>query len=426
MEKEYLSTIWPILYFEADWPQQMHNFAFGIQLIKADKSFLENIWGIYSDVYSTNNRGCDDIRNYTDWFLAMHRPEVAEHVPVNEIGMSFLDRFESAIVDSFLMCLRIVRSTASICPFKFRAEIHEDSIEINTNVDLYGINSDMPPVYSPETFEVGDLKLITDLWSAIIELRKLDYWKEEIGKEEFFSKIDKIATEGFIKEWVDLGKSRPRFSELSKEKQKQSIERINIFAKLLIKDGHEWFNESYKDYFRKGFVERQEEVFSNRTRIGRALNIFSEGLGLPTLHSFLSMCLVLETLFTIGEAEILHKLATRAAKIIEKEISLDRRKEIGLDQRKDIYKCVKKVYDERSKIVHGEKLIDVVNPEILKNAFTLARLSIQSILLKDELLRLYSHPGTTDKPLKGSRKKEKNSAYENIRDFFLDLDLEGK
>jgi len=359
------------------------------------------------------------MRYNTDWFLAMYRPEVTEHVPVNEIGISFVDSLQRAIVESFLMCLRLVRSTAAICPFQFPAEIREDSIvNVDTSDDFYGINSEKPPVYLEETFEVDDLRLLMSLWSALIKLRKLGHWCELINKEEFFATLDRIATERSPEKFVDFIMSHHYFSGLSKEEQKQQRKQWLTSAKDAISKGDEWLMTYYKDCFQEAFREKQDEVFSNRTRIGRALNLFYEGLDLPTLHSFLSMCLVLETLYTIGEGEILHKLAVRTAKVVGKDQTLD--------QRKDIYKRIKKVYTARSDIVHGEKLIDVVGPEVLKDAFTLARRSLQSVLLSDELSRLYSSPGTTDRPLKGKRKKEKDTAYKAIRDFFLDLDLDVK
>ena len=77
------------------------------------------------------------------------------------------------------------------CPFEFPAEIHEDSIvDVDTTDDFCGINSDKPLVYLPETLEIGDLQLLTDLWSAIIKLRKLDSWKKLINTEEFFADCD--------------------------------------------------------------------------------------------------------------------------------------------------------------------------------------------------------------------------------------------
>jgi hypothetical protein len=132
MEKEYSSTTWPVLYFEADWPSKSYNFDLGVQLIKADKTTLAEITEYYSSGYNncwlSNIQGADNMRNNTDWFLAMHRPELNEHISVNEICMSFVDKLQEAIKKSFLMTLQLVRSTAAICPFEFPAEIRGDSI----------------------------------------------------------------------------------------------------------------------------------------------------------------------------------------------------------------------------------------------------------------------------------------------------------
>ena len=176
------------------------------------------------------------------------------------------------------------------------------------------------------------------------------------------------------------------------------------------------WHEFYSECFRKAFKAEEDETFSNRTRIGRALNLFYEGLLLPKLHAFLSMCLVLETLFTIGKGETVYKFAVRLAKIVGHNQNLV--------ERRVIYKRAKKVYDERSDIVHGEKLIEAVDTEILKDAFALARSSLQRILQNPELLELYSHPGTTDKKLKGNGKgKIKEDAHKALSDYFLNLDL---
>ena len=421
MEKENLSTIWPILYFKADWPSKSYSFDLGVQVIKADKTTLEEITelNIDNNCWLSNIEGADNMRYNTDWFLAVHRPEVTEHISVSEIGVSFVDSLHRAIVESFLMCLQLVRSTAAICPFEFPAEICEDSIvDVDTSSDFYGINSDKPHVYSKETFEVGDLQLLTFLWSALIKLRKFDFWKELINKEEFFAACDKKAGEDAMKELVEFLMSHPSYADVSEQERKRAREQWTSSVKEAKNKGDEWWKEFYKKSFPKVFSEKQEEVFSSRTRIGRALNLFYEGLDLPLLHSFLSMCLVLETLYTIGEGEILHKLAVRTAKIVGKDQTLE--------QRKDIYRRTKKVYAARSDIVHGEKLIDVVDPEVLKDAFTLARHSLQSILLSDHLSILYSSPGTTDRLLKGKRKRQKDTSYKAIRDFFLDLDLDAK
>jgi len=409
MEKENLSTIWPILYFEADWPSKSYNFDLGVQLIKADKTLLEEITDLDSDYFRNNIDAAFNTRDNTQWFLAMHRPEITEHISVNEIGMSFVDSLQENIKKSFLMTMQLVRSTAAICPFDFPAEIQEDSIgEVDTNMFIWGLpSSDKPDVYLPEIFGISDLQLITDLWSAIIKLRKLDYWASQISKEEFFADLDKKAGEGAVKKFVDMIMSHSAYLEFPEEERKQHKEKWTVLTKEAINKGEEFLKEFYKDSFRKVFLEKQEEVFSNRTRIGRALNLFFEGLHLPLQHSFLSMCLVLETIFTVEEAEITYQFATRLANITGKTF----------EQRKDIFKRARKVYRERSNIVHGRKSIETVEPNILKDAFFFARQSLQHILLDDTLMKLYSDPITSDKT------KDPDKAIKAIKDYFRDLDL---
>lgn len=406
--KEYLSTIWPVLYFEADWPSKSYPFDLGVQLIKADKTLLEEITERGdNNCWLSNNRGADDMRNNTDWFLAMRHPQVHEHVPVNEIGMSFVDSLQAAIIEPFLMTLQLVRSTAAICPFKFPAEIREDSIiDVDTTDDFYWINSDKPTVYLSETFKIGDLQLIADLWSAIIKLRKLDYWTNLIFKEEFFAGLDKKAGEDTTKRVVEFLVSHPSYLDLSEEERKQHKEKWTSSIKKA-KDKGEWWQEYYKESFKKEFSERQEEMFSNRTRIGRALYLFCKGLHLPFQHSFLSMCLVLETMFTVEKTEITYQFATRLANITGKTFK----------ERKGIFERARKVYNERSNIVHGRKSIEPDESDILKDAFFFARQILQHILLDDTLMKLYSDPITSDKT------KDPDEAVKAIKEYFRDLDL---
>lgn len=407
MEKENLSKIWPVLYFKADWPSKSYNFDLGIQLIKVAKNTLEEITSIDNDCWPSNINGSVDMRNNTDWFLAMHCPEITEHVSVNKIGMSFVDSLQKAIVESFLMCLQLVRSTGAICPFEFPAEIRDDSIvDVNTTDDFYGINSDKPPIYRAETFEIGDLQLLTDLWSALIKLRKLDLLVELFNKEEFFAECDKAAGEDATKRMVDFIMSHPYYLDFSEKERKQHKEEWASSIEDSEDKGEGW-QEYYKESFQKIFLEKQEEVFSNRTRIGRALNLFFEGLRLPLQHSFLSMCLVLETIFTVEETEITYQFATRLANITGKTF----------EQRKDIFERARKVYRERSNIVHGRKSIETVEPDALKDGFHFARHSLQRILLDSKLLALYSDPITIDKI------RISDKTVEAIRNYFRDLDL---
>jgi hypothetical protein len=106
-------------------------------------------------------------------------------------------------------------------------------------------------------------------------------------------------------------------------------------------------------------------------------------------------------LFTIDRGETTHKLTTRLAKII------GRRGKDGKEERKELYKRAKNIYEERGNIVHGTKLIDPENNDVLKDTFFFARRGLQCILLDIKLMSLYSATGGNA-----------------IRDYFLDLDLQ--
>lgn len=182
---------------------------------------------------------------------------------------------------------------------------------------------------------------------------------------------------------------------------------MDCFSKELLVKGDNFIDELYKENLEKVFLQKQKEAFSNRTRIGRSLNLFFEGLHLPLQHSFLSMCLMLETIFTVEETEITYQFATRLANITGKTF----------DQRKDIFERARTVYKERSNIVHGRKSIETVEPAILKDAFFFARQSLQHILKDDTLMKLYSDPITSDE------KKDTRKAVKAIKEYFRDLDL---
>ena len=226
----------------------------------------------------------------------------------------------------------------------------------------------------------------------------MDHWSTLVYKEEFFAACDKKAGEEAKEEMIKFLMSNPAYLEISEEDRKRWT---LSFSEM------EWGKEYYKESFQKIFLEKQEEVFSNRTRIGRALNLFFKGIQLPLLHSFLSMCLTLETLFTVEEAEITYQFATRLANITGKT----------LEQRKEIFEKARIVYRERSNIVHGKKTIETVESDTLKDAFIFARQSLQHILLDSKLLALYSDPITIDKT------KISDKAVEAIKNYFRDLDL---
>lgn len=403
MEKENLLNIWPILYFEADWPAESYQFDFDIHLIKAN----EDILAILKKPESFDHgEAILNFSGYTEWFLALPSPKPIEDVPSNK----FENRLQEEVVDSFLLCLKLIRQTNAICPLKidyveFDGEKIDPDIFENALGDYFGINTDSPDVFMPETFKLGDLQLLSDLWSAIIKLRNLDRLSTWIYDEVFWHACHGKAGEDAVKKIVDTIISSPTYLPLSNNELKQLRKDLTASFKAELVKGS--LDKFYMDSIEKVFVQKQEDAFSNRTRIGRALNLFFEGLHLPRQHSFLSMCLVLETIFTVEEAEITYQFATRLANITGKTF----------EQRKDIFERARTVYKERSNLVHGRKSIETIKQDALKDSFYFARQSLQHILRDEKLMKLYSDPITSDTT------KDTSKAIKAIKEYFRDLDL---
>lgn len=319
--------------------------------------------------------------------------------------MSFQQSVQETIVNTFILCLKLVRDTSAICESPFAGvDKIKAPIEFADLIDKEGDYADCM-VHSSHTkhepFLPDDIPIVSELWSRLVKLRQLDKWSTDVFSEPFFAQLDRIACE--------------------KRQSRDTLMRKCLTPELL---SEFWDEESQSFYYRKSFQEafheREEEIFSNRTRIGRALTLFDQGLNLPALHAFLSMCIVLETLFNIGRNEITHQLATRFAKLISKD---DRAR------RAEFYKQVKSIYNGRSEIVHGNKLLEAVDPNIWSEGFNLARLALRTILLDDRLLALYSDPSTSDdkKKGKGKGKGKRNTETDgatSLEEFFLHLDLD--
>lgn len=234
-----------------------------------------------------------------------------------------------------------------------------------------------------------------------MKLRSLSNWRTDSFLDDLFRKLHKETNERIEK---DIRERAPDdFPEAEK------VEFIHVMQTM---DG----GRSIRRYiFDELLAEEKERAFLTRTRIGRALELFDTGLPLSPLHAFLSMCLVLETLFTLGHAEVTHKLAVRLARIVADEGNAK--------EKKDYYKRTKKLCNERGQVVHGSKSIDEVPEEIRKDAFALARLSLQTILCRGVLLDIYAHPSTADKKEKDKRGDAKKQRVKRLEDFFGDVDL---
>lgn len=389
--------IYPLLYFEPNWPGDAYgDFALGMRLIKADlrsarviKERIEEKATLWHSVYLFEPG--EDQRAYK-WLLAIHVPEATEHVPINDIRMSFVDRVEQSIVDTFLSCLGIAGPSDVVANVSFYAELRDGALDADTigDADCWDEETFDRPTGEPvqDRLTENDLPLIRQVWASLVSVRKLEKWISLPFQEKFFAELDKKTNKRVEAEL------RRRLPELP------SAQFASVLASLKEMD---FWDSMYAEAFRAVFAEKEEEHFNSRTRIGRAIGIFEGGHHLPKLHAFLSMCLVLETIYTVGEGEVTHKLTTRLAKTLAG----------SPEEIEELYKKAQRVYRARSNVVHGSTSIMAVEEEDRLAAFHLARRALQGILTSNDLLNLYASPGTHD-----TRRREKD-----LKLYFRRIDL---
>lgn len=390
-----LWTLWPVLHFEADFAGKFYDcFGLGAYLIRAEPDVVDEFFEIVS---SSLNPYSYSIRDCFHWALAIRLPHAPGHVPSAKPGEPFPDlerRVQTWLVNTFLTCLRLIKPTKAICPTKFSAVIDSGSIvkgTVKEDDDYQVCDLFLPAGSRSEPFTDADLLQLVEIWDAMVRLRKLDCLLKAALDGSLFARLDQDATA-----------EAQRHTKFLLDQLPEELREKMTFSQELDASRH-----LHSPIFDSLVSKEEKERFLDRTRVGRALALFDGGLGLPRLHAFLSMCLVLETLFTIGRGEVTHKLAVRLAKICAKEADAEATREY--------YQRAKNVYNERSDVVHGEKTILAVDPSVERDAFALARLSLQRILLDEKLVALYSAPGTSDEV---KRKKERE-----LRDYFLELEL---
>jgi len=231
--------------------------------------------------------------------------------------------------------LRIVKSTPVLTPLKFEAPVDMQNIlfdKINCNQDYYGVDyeSEWPQTYWPEEFKDDDLIILQEVWRGISNLYNLQNWMKSVFSEKFATQIDSIASR-FTDKGFSVGDLQICADELTIDKK--------ILYELLIKHrddvclslNEEERQNLYRRNFQHIFLEKCREQITNTTRLGRAVQVFKEGLHLSPLHAFISMCIVLETLFTTDSQEVSHKIAVRLANLLCKDknpIALDWRSTI--------------------------------------------------------------------------------------------------
>jgi hypothetical protein len=397
----YPWTIYPIFHLKADWiSEEPEHFDLDIQLIRADDGTLKRLAekvgeGAYPLIFPNS---FDPQYGAVRWLLAVRTPESSQDMSSERIGFSFKDKLESAICNSFLTCLKVVRSTAAVCPISCPAIVRGSHVEFGENRFFDVVTADAPRCDWPERFEEADLPKIRQVWSGLVQLRNLARWRTSLFREEFFASLDEAAKAAAERYW--RSQLKDRLETVPPEARDKMREQFDVFVRAL--SSKTGWDTPYGEALYSLFNEEEQKAFNIGTRIGRAVGIFEEGVHLPHLHAFLSACLALETLFTLGEGEVTHKLATRLAKVVVDKGTAA--------ERLELFKRARKVYTARSDVVHGKTAITGVKEDFRKDAFNLTRMAIQKILAERRYLDLYTAP--TDKDNKGQ-----------LWDFFESLDL---
>jgi len=277
----------------------------------------------------------------TDWFGQNN--EVLKETEERPLGPEEVHR---RLARSFLTTLGIVRSNQTLAPVMFAATGHFNGV-----VELQSLD--------------GAFHLLDVPFAELPCPRRSEAASSDDDADDEEGSTDVIGdqdVETIVSVWKRIVKLRAIYKEASVVEPSPSPE---SFAEL------------------RRCVERDEKETDDaeQRRLARAVDLFETGSRLPSLHAFLSMCIVLETVYVNGSSDVTHKLSTRLARILGS--SLDR------PERQKLYDRAKKTYDHRSKVVHGSTLLHK-NPNALPDASDLARRTLRCFLSDEKLFDLFS------------------------------------
>lgn len=422
--------LWPILGFWSNWSQDRLDLAPGVLLVKPDDKAMEMIQEEDSRLWTS----LWEPWKY-EWLLSISLPDAVQEIPATVIGLDLVKLVEHEYIESVLTTLRLAGSGRVGIPCSpFEAPNAEGAPDLTalerTETDPMIIDEPRLPEFNTKPLDDSDLDVFTDLWEALLKLRGLDEWRKLVFSEEFAAHIlDAQARRGALRgaenplrfaiDNIELVLDSEEYQEIKekcrKEGEYDTEERLAWKAlacyfqavqngSIAFDDENELVLLKYTNLVKDTFEKHQQQT-DNRTRLGRAISMLGAGIELhmSPLHSFLSMCIVLETLYCIESGETAHKMAVRLAKVMCPNSTHE--------EREELYRKVKKLYNVRSGVVHGTKMFDKLKEEENKgveDAAELARLSIVRIMRDSCLFAIFTSEDKND---------------ETVRDFFMKLDL---
>jgi hypothetical protein len=400
------------MHFDPNWEKQQYDFEDGVCIIRASSEVLDKMAEMAEEDEGDARFSVDAryaVQRYTKWLLVTDSFAQADRVVS---GPNMSNMLQDEYVRSFMVALNVVKSTAVIAPLVFVADVDKRDDEVRP-VKVVGCrNRSSGGDYEPreiawqETPQEADHLLLQDVWAGVAKARQLRRWANWVLQEETFAEFDKAAS-------AELAKKEEEY-----HRWKAVLENIDslpeIKAKFVEELGPNFREEIMADLenqrkgtdpgrFYEAVGKRREEYTYDHTKLGRAISLLDQGLYLPPMHALISMCVVVETLYTTDDGELTHKLCTRLAKTLKPKGSFE--------ERQEYYKRARAVYRARSKLVHGEKAIDEIAESVQRDAVVLARESLQHIMADEKLFSYFT--GREDKQGK------------KLGDFFDRLDLSG-
>lgn len=141
-----------------------------------------------------------------------------------------------------------------------------------------------------------------------------------------------------------------------------------------------WLLEGAIAAYRRELNKIEDELQADTNRLTRSIRIFVESFSLPEAHKFLSLAMCLEALLSLGNSDLTFQLSCRLGWLGAPS---------SPEERMTIAKAVGKLYDTRSKIIHGAPFAPKNLYDQTDELASLCRRVILSIIDNDEMFRVY-------------------------------------
>lgn len=180
--------------------------------------------------------------------------------------------------------------------------------------------------------DIRDIERQAEIWGKALELASIFLSCYQLATDRH---IPILYERGMTAAKIDGKISVEKFPSFSKSEKSHIPKKISIVETM---NGLDKTIPLFEKVIK--IIERKK----NCPQLCVALILYYESLKtLPSWQNFLNLITALEALFSDGTAEIRYKIALRTALFAETEFS----------KRKDLFENLKKLYAERSKLVHG-------------------------------------------------------------------------